>query len=72
MSNKNAYEIRLDVLHLAHSDLFSKYDRKIDALYRAADRKNEAVDPRMIDTLYPTPASILERADELYAFVEGK
>ena len=70
--NKNAYEIRLDILNMAHSDLFSKYHEKLGILRGNADRKNETFDTAHCDTLYPTVEEIAARAHELYAFVEGK
>lgn len=70
--NKNAYEIRLDILNMAHSDIFAKYHEKISTLRDNANRKNEAFDVAHCDALYPTVQQITARAHELYAFVEGK
>jgi hypothetical protein len=70
--NKNAYEIRLDILNMAHSDLFSKYHEKLGILRENSNRKNETFDLAHCDVLYPTVQQIAARAQELYAFVEGK
>lgn len=69
--NKNAYEIRLEVLRMAHSDLFSRYHEKMASI-RAVDKNNEARNLEMSDSLYPTLKDITQRAQELYAFVENK
>jgi hypothetical protein len=69
MSNKNAYEIRLDVLSMAHSDLFGKYQQKLDAYRVNTDRKNDVYDVTLVDSLYPKTSDIIARAEELYLFV---
>jgi hypothetical protein len=68
----NAYEIRLDVLRMAHDDLFSRYHEKVGILRDNSNRKNEPFDVINCDALYPTVGEIAKRANELYAFVEGK
>ena len=70
--NKNAYEIRLDILNMAHGDIFAKYHEKINVIRDNANRKNEPFDVAHCDALYPTVDQIAARAQELYAFVEGK
>lgn len=72
MNNKNAYEIRLDVLRMAHDDVFSRYHERLNHHRVNADRANTAYNDALIDTLYPDTSEILQRADALYAFVEGK
>jgi hypothetical protein len=72
MNNKNAYEIRLDVLKMAHEDAFNRYHTKLDILRRNADMDRVNFDTSLVDTLFPDSDNILHRADELYAFVEGK
>jgi len=69
MSNKNAYEIRLDVLSMAHSDLVGQYHQKLDTHRVNADKKNHVYDVTLVDSLYPKTTDILARAEELYAFV---
>lgn len=70
--NKNAYEIRLDILNMAHSDIFAKYHEKVSTLRDNANRKNEPFDINHCDALYPSVDQIVKRAQELYAFVESK
>lgn len=70
---KNAYEIRLDVLSMAHSDENMKFSEKLNT-YRAHDNKGNQIapSPEVIDSLFPKPQDILKRAEELYTFVEDK
>jgi hypothetical protein len=67
--NKNAYEIRLDVLTMAHNDVLSKYHQTLDVHRANADKSNQNLDASLIDSLYPKVSDILERAEELYTFV---
>ena len=70
---KNAYEIRLDVLSMAHSDLGCKFQEKLN-FYRTFDENGSAIQPseEIIDRLFPKTEDILKRAEELYAFVSEK
>lgn len=70
--NKNAYEIRLEILKMAHDDAISKYHHKMNAHQHDADKGNKEFDKTLIESLFPVPADILTRAAELYQFVEGK
>jgi hypothetical protein len=67
--NKNAYEIRLDVLSMAHTDVLSKYHQTLDSHRRNADKADAEFDVTLINSLYPKTSDILDRAEELYAFV---
>lgn len=75
--NKNAYEIRLEVLSIAHSDLMEVYNQKlhnakIKMVGEHADGwTEEKIDENIITDLLPTPADVITRAKELYTFVEG-
>ncbi len=74
--NKNAYEIRLDVLTLAHADLMSIYHEKLhNAKKRMVDNGQgwieDKLDQSVYDDLLPSTNQIIERANELYKFVEG-
>jgi hypothetical protein len=71
MSNKNAYEIRLDILRMAHDDATGKYYQKLEYHRNNADKFNNQLDPTLVDSLFPTSADIIAKAEELYAFVEG-
>lgn len=72
--NKNAYEIRLDVLHIAHNDLMDVFHEKLHNAKRRMIGDNwteEKIDEKIISNLLPTSEDIIKRAKELYAFVEN-
>ena len=82
MNNKNAYEIRLEVLSLAHSDSWNTYHEKLNVLREQDQRAMEdyyrnGIMPMLsftaaaIEAHIPSPADIKARAAELYSFVEG-
>jgi hypothetical protein len=67
---KNAYEIRLDVLQMAHSDENMRFIEKLNT-HRIFDEKgNHTTSPEIIDGLFPKTQDIIKRAEELYRFVE--
>lgn len=68
---KNAYEIRLDVLSMAHGDMTCKFQEKLN-FHRVIDDKGTLVQPseETIEKLFPKTSDILARAEELYKFVE--
>ena len=81
----NAYEIRLDILRMAHDDVLERYHQSVDTLRVADDRAlcklqdglsggkgkddHDYVDVDTVQNLFPTPDEIKARADELYQFV---
>jgi hypothetical protein len=71
-NNKNAYEIRLDVLQMAHGDMHMKFLEKLN-VHRTQDKNGYIINPseELIDSLFPKPADVIARAEELYKFVEG-
>jgi hypothetical protein len=69
-TNKNAYEIRLEILKMAHDDATGKYYQKLDFYRRDADRFDKELDTAIIESLFPTSAEILVQAEELYKFVQ--
>jgi len=70
---KNAYEIRLDVLQMAHSDESMRFLEKLNK-HRTYDDGGNLINPstETIDDLFPKPKDIIKRAEELYTFVEDK
>jgi len=66
---KNAYEIRLDVLQMAHSDEYDKYHMKLETLRNSQGRLEDA---EAIEALTPKTSDILARAEELYKFVSSE
>jgi hypothetical protein len=69
MANKNAFEIRLDILQMAHADAQMRYLEKLNSI---RDNTGKVTDQKFIDELFPKPADIIKRAEELYKFVEDK
>ena len=73
--NKNAYEIRLEVLSIAHNDLMEIYHQKLhNAKLKMISEEGwieEKIDDKIISDLLPKPEEVIKRAKELYAFVEG-
>lgn len=70
--NKNAYEIRLDVLGMAHGTIMNQYYEKLSTHRDNANHGNHQFDVELIDKLQPKTADIIAYANELYAFVEGR
>ena len=79
MNNKNAYEIRLEVLNLAHGDAWNTAHEKLNVLREHDHRAMDTTTPLptmafngvSIDACIPTTEAIKARAAELYSFVEG-
>ncbi len=69
---KNAYEIRLEVLQMAHSDMGQKFIEKLN-YYRTVDESGIASQPteEVIERLFPKTSDVITRAEELYKFVEN-
>jgi hypothetical protein len=70
---KNAYEIRLDVLQMAHTDENMRFLEKLNN-HRTYDVKGHMINPseEVINSIFPKTSDIIKRAEELYAFVEDK
>ena len=66
---KNAYEIRLEVLKMAHDDLFSVY---FENLNNSRDKDGHYTCKDSTLSLIPSTASIKDRAEEFYMFVTEK
>ena len=64
----NAYEIRMEVLKMAHSDCFNYYLETLNN-HRLGEEVG-SIDQTLIDDLYPKTENIISRANELYKFVE--
>ena len=77
MNTKNAYEIRLDLLNIAHGDCMDIFHQKLESERHTFDNEGDchpkSVSHERIDELFPKTRDILARAEELYKFVsEGK
>jgi hypothetical protein len=69
--NKNAYEIRLDVLQLAHGDEWGKFHALNQKRLEDKALTPSEYEDVIKDTL-PKTSDIIKRAEELYAFIEAK
>ena len=70
--NKNAYEIRLEVLQMAHADEERRFSEKLQALYGQEERdQKRRVDNITVDSLFPDTSAVVERAERLYQFVDN-
>lgn len=66
---KNAFEIRLDILQMAHADAQMRYLEKLNTV---RDNTGKVTDQKLIDDLFPKPVDVIKRAEELYKFVEDR
>ena len=64
--NKNAYEIRLDVLIDAHKYCVNSFESKLAAL-----AANKEITPEDVEKLYPTKKEIINTAETFYEFVSN-
>ena len=70
--NKNAYEIRLEVLQMAHADEERRFSEKLQALYGQEERdQKRRVDNITVDSLFPDTDVVTARAERLYQFVDN-
>lgn len=73
MSNKNAYEIRTEILEMARGLIIDDFQNKYQTWEMTVPRDDEG---RIITTRhkpeFPSLESILETAEKIYKFVEQK
>ena len=69
--NKNAYEIRLEVLQMANNSLMSLFNAQCTQIHQTQS-KGGAVFASDISALFPSVEDVKKRAMELYKFVEVK
>jgi hypothetical protein len=69
--SKNAYEIRLDVLQMAHNDAWGKFHSLNQKRF---EDKNLSIEDyeKIVKEEFPKTSEIIARAEELYAFIEAK
>ena len=73
-TNKNAYEIRADILSMAQGHIPSKYDKEFLIWESTATRHPEQgfIISKKDAPEFPTTEDILKAARDLYSFVDGK
>jgi len=73
-TNKNAYEIRTEILGMAQGFVMDKFHNKHQKWQDSTDRHPES--GAILSTIdspdYPTSDDILREAEKLYSFVESK
>ncbi len=82
MTNKNGFEIRLEVLKMAKEMMDQQYSEASNAYWNAihstAEKWNTSLDEaiKQMSSLTPptmyTPADIMSKAQELYGFVSKR
>ena len=74
VSNKNAYEIRTEILSMAQGFVMDKFHNKHQKWLDSTDRHPETGAILSIEDSpdYPTADTILREAEKLYSFVESK
>jgi len=74
VSNKNAYEIRTEILSMAQGFVMSKFDDARNKWENSTDRHPEtgAILSTEHAPKYPTSEDILAEANKLYSFVDSQ
>ena len=73
MSNKNAYELRTDILGMAQGQVMDKFEKEFGVWDMSCERHQDT-GTLIVSTpppTYPTTNEILKTANELYTFVEA-
>ena len=73
MSNKNAYELRTDILSMAQNRVMDIYNQEFSVWDMSCERHPDtgALMSTTTPPTYPTTSEILKTANELYTFVEA-
>ena len=74
MANKNAYELRTDILSMAQNTVMDKFNNEFSVWDMSCERHPDtgALMSSIGDSpTYPTTSEILKTANELYTFVEA-
>ena len=73
--NKNAYELRTDILGMAQSQVMDKFNNEFSVWDMSLERHPDTGVILPLSTApapkYPTTSEILKTANELYSFVEA-
>ena len=74
MANKNAYELRTDILAMAQEVVMDKFNNQFNVWDMSVERLHETgqlAASNIAPPTYPTTAEILKTANEFYSFVEA-
>ncbi|NCX56790.1 MAG: hypothetical protein EBW87_06295 [Burkholderiaceae bacterium] len=70
---KNAYEIRLAILQMAHNDEAMRFQERLNSAREyTVNGVPQNHSPELVDRLFPKTEDVIRRAAELYSFVEDK
>ena len=73
--NKNAYEIRLDLLTMAREDLLQRFFQTLESFRSVTGEVDRGAfleaQLDVIEKNFPTTEDIVARAEELYSFVSN-
>jgi len=69
--NKNAYEIRLDVLQMEHNDAWTEYNENMQEYRMRNDTLKPGEYKKAEESFYPNSKDIIKRAEELYVFINN-
>lgn len=68
-TSKNAYEIRLEILKEANSNLWQSYHNAVESSRLDAAAKGDVTGAYFMSVNAPSPENIIEYAEKLYKFV---
>ena len=73
MANKNAYELRTDILSMAQGQVMDKFNNQFSVWDMSCERHPDTgvLMSTITPPTYPTTSEILKTANELYSFVEA-
>ena len=74
MANKNAYELRTDILSMAQGQVMDKFNNQFSVWDMSCERHPDTgvlMPSNVPAPSYPTTSEILKTANELYSFVEA-
>jgi|TARA_B100001105_G_scaffold255461_1_gene255085 hypothetical protein len=73
VSNKNAYEIRTEILSMAQGFVMQKFDNERNKWENSADRHPDTGQLLSTDDapIYPSSDDVLREAEKLYSFVDS-
>ena len=73
MANKNAYELRTDILSMAQNRVMDIYNQEFSVWDMSCERHPDtgALMSTTTPPTYPTTSEIIKTANELYSFVEA-
>ena len=74
MANKNAYELRTDILSMAQNTVMDKFNNQFSVWDMSCERHPDTgviMTTNVPAPSYPTTSEILKTANELYTFVEA-